>query len=161
LLSTTDAPRRLVAQLLDPERLTIQGTPQPVRDQLPNANTGGFPGFAVSSSGVLIVDRPPRTVSQLVWMDRTGREVATVGPRASIPSFALAPDERRVVAQVTDNDAAKADLWLLEAGRRDGTRLTYEGDSARPLWARDGRLIYFTGTTLRTLAIGATASVGF
>ena len=163
LLSTTNPPRSLVAQLFDPERLTLQGTPQPVRDRLPNANTGGFRGFAVSSSGVLIVDRPSPRVSQLAWMDRTGREVATMGPRATIPSFALAPDERRVVAEVIDNDAAKGDLWLLEAGRPDGTRLTYEGDGARPLWARDGRLIHFTGNnfTLRTLAIGATASAGF
>ena len=163
LLSTTDAPRSLVAQLFDPERLMLQGMPQPVRDRLTGANTGGNPGFAVSSSGVLIVDRlaSPR-VSQLVWMDRRGREVATVSRRATIFSFALAPDERLVVAQVVDNDAAKSDLWLFEAGRPDGTRLTYEGTGIRPLWSLDGRRIYFTrAKDLRTLAIGATASASF
>jgi eukaryotic-like serine/threonine-protein kinase len=163
LLSTTDAPRRLVAQLFDPERLMLQGMPQPVRDRLPAANTGGNPGFAVSSSGVLIVDRvaSPR-VSQLVWMDRKGREVATVSRRATIPSFALAPDEGRVVADVVDNDSATSDLWLFEAGRPDGTRLTYEGSGSRPLWSLDGRRIYFTGSNdLRMLAIGATASASF
>ena len=163
LLSTTGPPRGLLAQPFDAERLALQGTPQPIRDRLPLANTAGIRGFAVSSSGVLIVDRPPPTVSQLVWLDRTGREVATMGPRASIPSFALAPDERRVVAQVTDNDAARSDLWLFDAGRENGTRLTYEGDITRPLWALDGRRIYFTGINfqLRTLTIGATAATAF
>jgi len=163
LLSTTDAPRSLIAQVFDPERLMLRGMPQPVRDRLPGANTGGAPGFAVSSTGVLIVDRlaSPR-VSQLVWMDRTGREMATVSRPAAISSFALAPDEGRVVASVGDTDAAKSDLWLFEAGRPDGTRLTYEGTGIRPLWSRDGRRIYFTGSQdLRTFAIGATTSASF
>src|SRR4029079_18960670 len=68
LLSTTATPRRLVAQPFDSEHLTLQATPQPVRAGLAGATTGGFRGFAVSSSGVLVVDRPPPTVSELVWM---------------------------------------------------------------------------------------------
>jgi Tol biopolymer transport system component len=163
-LSTTDPPRSLVAQPFDAERLTLQGTPQPVRDRLPAASTAGWRGFAVSSGGVLIVDRPQARVSQLAWMARTGREVATVGPRANILSFALAPDERRIIAEVRDNDAARTDLWLLEAGREGGTRLTYDGRKTRPLWALDGRHIYFTqgpGFQLVTLAIGATTATAF
>jgi Tol biopolymer transport system component len=85
-----------------------------------------------------------------------------VSRRATIPSFALAPDEGRVVADVVDNDSATSDLWLFEAGRPDGTRLTYEGSGIRPLWSLDGRRIYFTGSNdLRMLAIGATASASF
>jgi Tol biopolymer transport system component len=81
--------------------------------------------------------------------------------------FALAPDERRVVAQVVDNDSLKRDLWLLDGGREEGTRLTYDGAmKLRPFWALDGRHIYFTeraasGLELRTLTIGATAATGF
>jgi Tol biopolymer transport system component len=166
LLSTTDAPRSLIAQRFNPERLTLQGTPQPVRDQLGLATSAGYPGFDVSASGTLVVDRPPPIMEQLAWMDRTARTVATVGPRASISSFALAQDQHRVVAEVLDNDAAKRDLWLFDTGREDGTRLTYEGRLTRPLWALDGRHIYFTqvngaGPDLRTLAIGATATTAF
>jgi hypothetical protein len=165
LLSTTATPRSLVAQPFDPERLTLQGTPQPIRDQLPSANTGGFPGVAVSSSGVLVVDRPPPTMSQLVWMDRSGRELARVSPRASLSEFALAPDERRVVGSIRSADSGTRTLWLFDGLRPDGTRLTYEGGPTRPLWALDGRHIYFTenkgGWLLSTLAIGATAPTAF
>jgi hypothetical protein len=167
LLSTTAAPRGLVAQPFDPERLTLRGTPQPVRDRLPAANTRGFSGFSVSSSGVLVVDRPPPVMHQLVWVDRTGRTLGTVGPSATIYSFALAPDEGRVVAEVLDTESLKRDLWLFDSGRDEGMRLTYESAAkTRPLWALDGRHIYFTqiqgsGFELRTLAIGATAATGF
>jgi hypothetical protein len=166
LLSTTAAPRSLVAQLFDPEHLSLQGTPQRIRDRLAGANTGGFRGFAVSSSGVLVVDRPTPTVSQLVWMDRSGREVATVSPRASLAEFALASDERRVVARVTLPDGATRALWLFDGIRPEGTRLTYEGRATRPMWALDGRHVYFTDVTgkefaLRTLTIGATAPTAF
>ncbi len=167
LFSTTAPPRALVAQPFDPERLVLSGKPQPVRDRLTNANTLGPPGFAVSSSGVLVVDRPPPILNQLVWVDRAGRTMETVGPRATINVFALAPDERRVVAQVVDRDSLARDLWLFEAGRPDGTRLTYDGATKlRPIWARDGRHIHFTertasGLELRTLAIGATVATGF
>ena len=166
LLSTTGAPRSLVAQPFDPARLTLQGTPQPIRDGLPGASTAGRPGFAVSSSGVLVVDRPPPQVSQLLWLDRSGRALATVSPRAVLPEFALAPDERRVVANLRPLDAATRALWVFDGLRPDGTRLTYEGAAARPVWALDGRHVYFasfTGTagSLRTLALGATAPTAF
>ena len=166
LLSTTATPRRLVAQPFDPEHLTLQGTPQPIRDQLSSANTRGFRGFAVSSSSVLVVDRPPPTVSQLVWMDRSGRAVATGSPPASLPEFALASDERRVVARVTLPDGATRALWLFDGIRPEGTRLTYDGRPTRPMWALDGRHVYFTDITgnnfaLRTLAIGTMAPTAF
>ena len=166
LFSTTDAPRSLVAQSFDPARLALQGTPQPIRDGLPSASTAGAPGFAVSSSGVLVVDRPPPRVSQLVWMDRSGRALATASPRAALPEFALAPDERRVAAVMRPLDAATDALWLFDEARPDGTRLTYEGVVRRPLWALDGRSIYFTtradtNFALRTLTLGATAPTAF
>jgi Tol biopolymer transport system component len=164
LLSTTAAPRSLVAQPFDPEHLRLHGVPQPVRDRLAGPTTGGSLGFAVSGSGTLVVDRPPPIMSQLEWMDRTGRTVATLGPRAGIRSFALAPDERRVVAQVQDYDTARSDLWLFDAEREGGTRLTYEGSMVRPLWALDGHHIYLTEVQrlgLRTLGLGAPAATAF
>jgi serine/threonine protein kinase/dipeptidyl aminopeptidase/acylaminoacyl peptidase len=168
LLTSTETPRSLVAQPFDAERLTLMGTSQPVRDGLPSATTAGGRGFSVSASGTLVVDRPPPVSSQLTWMDRTGRAVGTVGPRASINDFALAPDERRVVMGVQDNDSGRRALWLFDGLRENGTQLTYEGRPTRPMWALDGRHIYFTfgsttsaNVTLSTIAIGAAVPVAF
>jgi Tol biopolymer transport system component len=168
LLTTTDPPRGLVAQPFDVERLTLMGASQPVSQGLANATTAGGRGFSVSASGTLMVDRPPPVTSQLRWMDRMGRAVGTLGPRASINDFALAPDERRVVIDVQDNDAGRRALWLFDGVRENGTQLTYEGRPTRPMWALDGRHIYFTSassaaaiSTLSTIAIGGAAPVTF
>ncbi len=167
LLYTTASPRALVAQPFDPARLTLSGAPQPVRDGLAGATTNGFPSFAVSSSGVLVVDRPPPLVSQLEWVDRSGRALSAVTPRGALIDFALAPDERRIVADLRPLDAATRALWLFDGLRPDGTRLTYEGAPTRPVWAADGRHLYFTDVgigrnfALRTLALGATAPTDF
>ena len=149
-------PRRLIAQPFDPERLTLQDTPHDLRDRLASDNLG--PGFAVSRE-VMVVDRPSPIRHQLVWMDRTGKTLGTAGPVATITAFALAPDERRVAASVTDSDSLKYDLWLFDTGREESTRLTYQGRSQQPVWSLDGRHIYFTGSRLelRTLAIGTMA----
>ena len=163
LLTTTGSPRRLLAQPFDPQRLTTSGSPQPVRDRLGFASTGGAPGFSLSANGVLVVDRPPPAIHQLAWMDRRGQVLSTIGPAAAIRDFALAPDERRVAAPVHDIETGKADLWLYDSGREGGTRLTVQSVVIRPMWARDGRRIFFKviPMELRSLIPGATESQPF
>ncbi len=159
LLTTTAAPRVLVAQAFDPTRLTLSGTAQPVRDQLEWADTGGRPGFSVSTSGALAVDRPSPPVHQLTWMDRAGRPSGKIGPASRIEDFALAPDERRVIADVGDLNARTNDLWLFDGQRQAGTRLTFQLDTRRPIWARDGLSIWFRtmpGSRLWSLRLGGT-----
>jgi len=143
LLTTTEAPRRLVAQSFDPERFTLSGAPHHVQDQLVFARTGGLPGFSASLN-TLVVQPIPTQVNQLVWMDRMGRVLDPIGPVATISDFALAPDERRVVANIGDVSSRKYDLWVFDGPRADGTRLTFQPDTRRPLWARDGDQVYFT-----------------
>ena len=167
LLSTTNAPRTLIAQPFDPARLTLEGTPQPIRDGLPDVAIAGFAGFTVSSSGALIVDRPPPLVSQLTWLDRSGRVLAAASPRAQIPAFTLAPDERRIVADLRPLDAARRALWLFDEIHADGTRLTYDGGTNRPVWALDGRHVYFGARTAayplgsQTLDLGTSTPTRF
>jgi hypothetical protein len=161
LLTTTAAPRALVAQRFDPSTLTLGGDPQPVRDRLSLANSNGPPGFSVSVNGTLVVDRPPPIIHQLTWMDRAGRVLGRTGPPAVIGEFGLAPDERRVAASVTDADSLKSDLWLFEPQPDKGTRLTFQGDTRRPLWAIGGRHMYFTtmpNFEPWSLAVGATGA---
>jgi len=143
LLTTTELPRRLVAQSFDPDRLTLSGAPRQVQNQIESASTRGDPGFSVSLNDLVVEPSSPQ-VHQLVWMDRVGRVLKTIGPVARIFDFALAPDERRVVANITDISARKNDLWLFDDQRTEGTRLTFQPDTRRPLWARDGNHVYFT-----------------
>jgi Tol biopolymer transport system component len=161
----TAGARRLVAQPFDADHMALRGTPQPIRDGLPPANTAGYAGFAVSATGMLVVDRPRAVVHQLTWMDRTGHPVGTVGPRAEVIDFALTPDER-IVAGLEIRDAGQRALWLFDGVHEHGTQLTYQERSIRPLWALDGRHVYFSlnsgqDVRLRSIVIGAAASSAF
>jgi Tol biopolymer transport system component/predicted Ser/Thr protein kinase len=162
LLTTTLAPRRLVAQRFDPDRLALDGTSQPVRDRLAFSTSTGPSGFAVSAAGTLVVDRPPPVIHQLVWMDREGRRLATTGPAAVIEDFALAPDEARVAASITHVDSSTSDIWLFDSKRPEGNRATFSGGTRSPLWAPDGRHLYyrnFPPLSFWLLAVGGTEPV--
>jgi Tol biopolymer transport system component/predicted Ser/Thr protein kinase len=143
LFTTTAAPRSLMAQAFDPDRLTLGGAPRQVQDQLTLPSTVGRRGFSWSQNAV-VVERAPQRVHQLTWVDRGGRVLGTVGPAASVAAFALAPDERRVVATITDSSSGQSDLWLFDGPRPTGTRLTFQLDTRRPLWARSADVVYFT-----------------
>jgi dipeptidyl aminopeptidase/acylaminoacyl peptidase len=164
LLTTSAPPRNLEAQPFDAKRLTVAGAPQPVRDRLAVANTNGSSGFSVSLNGELAVDRPSPIIHQLTWVDRAGRVLRTLGPAAVIPDFSLAPDETRVAANVIDPESFSRNLWMFDPQRDEGTRLTFQINTRRPMWSLDGRRIYFTqGPTfeLRSLTLGATDSETF
>ena len=161
LLTTNGPPRVLVAQPFDADRLQLSGSTQIVRDRLTNARTNAATGFAATGGAVLVVDRPAPIQNQLTWFDRTGKPLGTVGPRRTINVFTLAPDERRVVAQLTDEESQKRDFWLIDGD--SATRLTHDGATKlRPIWTNDGRYLQYSerttaGLELRRLAVGSTA----
>ena len=161
LLTTSEGARNLVAQPFDLQRLTIGGPVQTVRDGVGFGDTSGEPGFSVSDSGTLAVDRPVPIIHQFVWRDRAGNTLGTVGPQGDFRESRLAPDERRIVSTRFDREAGKRDLWLFDSERGDGVRLTFQAVASRPMWSRDGSRIYFTEAPsfrLRSRAIAATES---
>jgi eukaryotic-like serine/threonine-protein kinase len=134
----------VMAQPFDERRLALEGTPAPVAERVGSFRDAAF--FAVSASGVLVF-REANMDSQVVVVDRTG----TVSSRAWEPGgfrgAALSPDESRaVVSRTNPQDAAKADLWLLDlsSGSRV-TRFTLGGGKAEyPVWSRNGQRVAYT-----------------
>jgi Tol biopolymer transport system component len=163
LLTTNGPPRVLVVQPFDANRLQLSGSPQMVRDRLSNARTNGVTGFAATGAALLVVDRPAPIQNQLAWFDRTGKLLGTVGPRGTINVFALAPDERRVVAQLADEESQKRDFWLFDGDSTSATRLTHDGATKlKPIWTNNGHYVHYSerttaGLELRRLAVGSTA----
>jgi Tol biopolymer transport system component len=134
----------VMAQPFDAKRLALAGDPVPVAERVGSFRDGAF--FSTSANGVLVY-RTADTDFQVSWFDRQG----TLSGRASEPgrfrAAALSPDGTRAVASRTNpQDAAKADLWLLDLSRGGGaTRLTFgAGMYEFPVWSSDGKRIVFT-----------------
>ena len=84
----------LMVQRFDVESLRRVGESLPLITEA--AQTGSVRSFSVSDTGMLVYREPTTLASQLTWLDRRSRPVATVGDPGSFANLALNRDETRV-----------------------------------------------------------------
>jgi Tol biopolymer transport system component len=83
------------------------------------------------------------SIDELVWMDRAGRVIDTVGEPADYLDPALSPDEKRLA--VTVNEDGRSDIWLMDLTRDIRSRFTFDaGDDFDAVWSPDGNTIVFS-----------------
>jgi Tol biopolymer transport system component len=118
---------RLVAQRFDAARGRLVGEPVPIGDAPPPSTFDGGAAISASSNGVLIHAGSTPPMTELVWLDRAGRQTGRIPlPPGSYSNPSLAPDGRW--ATVTRFDAStSSDLWLVDLQRAVATRLTFDG----------------------------------
>ena len=137
---------RLVAQPFDERSLRVTGEAVPIADNVLQDAVLGRAVFSVSERGALVYQTgAAATGSRLVWLDRLGKEMATLGEPGFYIWPRLSPDGQRVAVMATDPTTGNADIWIY--GVRDRTRLQLTFDAAQnghPAWASDGNRIYFT-----------------
>jgi DNA-binding winged helix-turn-helix (wHTH) protein/Tol biopolymer transport system component len=95
-------------------RLTSDG-PFPITSQVPYFRTTGSVEASVAGGTLVWLDHPDR--SQLVWVDREGRELSSVGPvLSSFNNVRLSADGRWAVIPVVDRARGILDIWTVEIG---------------------------------------------
>ena len=134
----------LLAQPFDATALRTTGEPLVVVEHLPYFGTG-WAEFSVSENGVL-VHGTKHSSTRLVWFDRTGREVGSVGEADEHYGLRLSPDGKRVGIGIADARSGAGDLWIYDLSRNTRTRFTdHPDDDACFIWSPDGRqLAYFS-----------------
>jgi Tol biopolymer transport system component len=131
----------LMAQPLDARRFELAGEPFPVAEQVGSYLSRGF--FSVSANGALAyLSGSPGVNSQLVWFDRGGKSLGTLGQPANYyGGLALSPDGKHVA--VGEGDQTGSDIWLLDVARGVHTRFTFDTRSLKPTWSLDGTRLVF------------------
>jgi Tol biopolymer transport system component len=96
---------------------------------------------SVSLDGTLVALVGGGGPQQLVWVDRNGNVLGTVGqPQPDIQFVSLSPDGTR--AAVTAHEGENWDIWIHDIPRGTKTRLTFDkGRDWSPVWAPDGRRV--------------------
>ena len=121
------------------------------------------PSIAVSASdtGVLAFATQPVPVTQLTWVDRSGRPMGTVGEPGQWVHTALSPDERTVAAEQLDSRSGFGVIWAIDVGRNVVSRVTdVSSRGMAPIWRPRGDRIAFTNSSTPTMPIVAVPTDG-
>ena len=82
----------------------------------------------------------------MVWLDRLGHEMGTIGEPAEYPRLRLSPDGGRVLFSRSQPRIGTYDLWLFDGGRGVEQRVTMDRLSEySAVWLPAGRATVFSG----------------
>ncbi len=136
----------LVAQRFDTRKFELAGEAVPVARQLAGLAQLNFASFSASRTGAIAYRTGTgSSPTRLVWLDRNGKEMGTVGEVAEYSNPALSPDEKRLAVGRRDPVTNTRDIWIFDLTRGTSSRLTFDpADDMNPTWSPDGNWIAFT-----------------
>jgi serine/threonine protein kinase/Tol biopolymer transport system component len=150
----------LVAQPFDPDHLAVIGNPVPVapKVEFPEAKSQG--NFSVSDNGVLVYRSAYSIPDRLVWLDRSGKQVATLGDPGNYGVPRLSPDARKLVIPREDPaDKPMTDLWMVDVARGTFSRLTFHpAANYSAVWSPDGSRLAISSLGSKVQVIPANGS---
>jgi eukaryotic-like serine/threonine-protein kinase len=134
---------QLMAQPFDPDRGKLSGEPETVGGGVVNDVSTWHIDASASSDGLVVLGSGGAPDMQLVWMDRAGKQIATVADMlANLQTARISPQGDRLTLQI---DNGVNDIWVLDLARGVRTRFTF-GPVANmyPVWSPDGKWIVYT-----------------
>lgn len=133
---------QLMAQSFDAGSGKLGGTPKVIAKAIANDVSTWHMDASASDNGLLVLGSGGSADWQLVWLDRTGKQIATVADMFPNLGWArLSPQGDRVALQM---DNAQADIWVLDLARGVRTRLTFGPVSNQsPVWSPDAKWIAY------------------
>ena len=137
----------LVVQRFEPTTLALEGDAVSLAEGVA-IDSSGTAAVSGSSTGDIVYRKgSANRQRQLVWFDRSGRQIGDpFPPDAANPlNPALSPDGRQLALNRTV--AGGADVWILDLERRGVfSRLTTApSPDIHPLWLPDGRRMVYAG----------------
>ncbi len=138
----------VLAQRFDTVARRTIGDPFPVASAVGRGRIGDV-SFSASDTGTIVHAPAVRSsMTQLTWIDRTGRRLGTAGEPARNAAFALSNDARWIVV-TRDGEIDQQHLWLIDTASNLSSQFTFgQSVSSLPVWSPDGtRVAFASGAT--------------
>ena len=134
----------LMAQAFDSHKLELSGDPFPVAEQV------GFNGLtyqtlvSASDQGMLAYQSLGAGKTQLVWVDRGGKQFGVATVPGDYSDLSLSPNDQKVAFHQVDPETGNVDIWLMEFTGGAPSRFTFDpAVDFSPAWSSDGSKIAF------------------
>jgi len=138
----------LMAHPFDAGGLKFTGQAVPIAENVGVLTGPEYGYFSVSPAGLLCYQAAPSaTDAQMVWFNREGQKVGTVGQPDIYSNPAISPEGTKLAVGVGDH--GKRDIWAYDLKRGTASRLTFNpADDLDPVWSEDGSRIFFSSIRL-------------
>jgi eukaryotic-like serine/threonine-protein kinase len=133
----------LLARPFDLRTYQLTGDPVSIAERLWYYRPTGLAQYAISDTGVLAYHGGP-SLSELVWLDRTGRRIGTMGTSGSYNDVRISPNGREVAVVVVDSRSGSSDISIFDRESGIPTRFTSDpGGASRPVWSTGGDVLFY------------------
>jgi Tol biopolymer transport system component/predicted Ser/Thr protein kinase len=153
----------LVAQPFDARRLMLTGDAFPIAERIrTSTSTQPYGYFSASENGALVYQTGAETAdSQLLWFDRSGKQIGALGDPAAYNALELSPDGKRASVNIPDEAGKGQDIWLYDMARGLRTRFTFgPANVSGSVWSPDGSRIVFNSRRKGSFDLYQKASSG-
>jgi Tol biopolymer transport system component len=133
----------LLAQPFDARRLELKGDPVPIAPQLSPSNWQNYSIYSASES-LLVHAHTYAVPSQLLWLDRSGKPVGTLGEPGLYLAPRISPDGRKVAVDVQDLAKNISEILIYDVATGASSKLAFGGWYDNwPVWSPSGDRIIF------------------
>jgi len=105
--------------------------------------------ISVSETGVLAIRSDEQTTTRLLWLDRTGKELGTLGTPDDYWSISVSPDGGYAATTKHDYLTGQFRIWVASLQTGLFEPLSNLGHTDAPVWSRDGSSLYYTDVRRR------------
>ncbi len=135
----------VMAQPFDAATFKLSGEAFPIAAEVVHNTPSSEALFSASADGSVLAFLSNVTrETNLIWFDRAGKSIGTVGPGRDYTDVRISPDGKTAAVVIPDPDSGNRDIWLLDLVGGTLSRFTSNpANDWQLVWSLDGKRIAF------------------